>query len=282
MPPARYLAWAYPLLFVGLHTASADDSQITVRMNSGRLFTGAVDQRTDPARLWLRITAGPLVIVRPLDWNSIASAQRGGQMIDLAVLRAEAPAPIRSWADEQRDRVTSSPPTSTLDGAGLAAPDPREAPQIVGSLQIDVCAANWDADVEVDGLIVQVSPIAHDGLLTAVGGTLNVELVGQQMGAVWDRQSFPNLGRWTRSVCVEDFGPAGASYKLPFQAVNPEFDLDVSSIGMVHARLAVPGQGVFDASQASVRIRPYSSVRDRMQQRQGTRSLPQERTGRGA
>jgi hypothetical protein len=148
-------------------------------------------------------------------------------------------------------------------------------------VRIDAYVANWDQDVEVDGLVVHVFPLDCDGLVTPVDGTLNVTLVGQQLGAVRDREPFPHLGQWTRAVCLEDFGPAGAVYRLPFQAVHPEFDLRVSSGALAHARLIVPGSGTFEDSQATLRIRPYSAFRDHLQQRRGTRFLPVERTGRG-
>jgi len=77
-----------------------------------------------------------------------------------------------------------------------------------------------------------------------------------------------------------EMGPNGVVLRFPFQRSNPEFNQkwSVASVGMVHARLSVAGNGVFDDTASFTRIRPYSPVRDRMQQRQGRRFHPLERT----
>jgi len=76
-------------------------------------------------------------------------------------------------------------------------------------------------------------------------------------------------------------GPSGAVYRLPFQAVHPEFDTDWAAHGLVHVRLTVPGHGVFEASQEVVRIRAFSPIRDELEMSTGRRFFPIERTGRG-
>ena len=43
----------------------------------------------------------------------------------------------------------------------------------------------------------------------------------------------------------------------------------------------MPGQGVFAATESTVRIRPYSAVRDALERATGNRFLPQEKTGDG-
>ena len=78
-------------------------------------------------------------------------------------------------------------------------------------------------------------------------------------------------------MSAADFDPSGAVYRLAFQAVHPDFQFDLDPHGLVHARLSVPGDGAFEASQALVRIRAYSSVRDHVQQTTGSRFLPVER-----
>ena len=69
-------------------------------------------------------------------------------------------------------------------------------------------------------------------------------------------------------------------FKFPFQGVQPEFDLNVGPYGLVHARLSIPGNGSYETSQALVRIRPYSSVRDQSQQINGNRFFDVERVDR--
>lgn len=119
------------------------------------------------------------------------------------------------------------------------------------------------------------------GNLVPVSGTLEVELIGERRGPAMITQDFPLLARWVQQVRPEDLGPSGAVYPLAFQAIHPEFNRDVGSQGLVHARLSVPGQGTFEATASMVRIRPCSSLRDHLQQLQGSRFSPYERTERG-
>ena len=73
----------------------------------------------------------------------------------------------------------------------------------------------------------------------------------------------------------------GLVLKLPFQGTHPEFDREIDPFGVVHVRMTIAGHGVFEASSAMVRLRPYSSPRDNQQQLRGRRFFYQETTGRG-
>ena len=140
---------------------------------------------------------------------------------------------------------------------------------------------NWDSDVEADGLVVHLRPLDASGDVVPVQGTLEVTLIGWRWGRTHSRQAPVRLARWTRSVEPADLGPFGVEHRLPFQAVHPEFDLGWAPQGTVHARLSAPGQGVFDATESTVRIRPYSAIRDHLEYVSGARFFPGERTGRG-
>ena len=91
---------------------------------------------------------------------------------------------------------------------------------------------------------------------------------------------FPELARWTQVVAAGDFTDGVAAYRLPFQALHPDFNVDLGSLGLVHARLSVPGQGVFEATTGATPIRQFNPVRDRLQQQVGQRFWPIERTDR--
>jgi hypothetical protein len=65
---------------------------------------------------------------------------------------------------------------------------------------------------------------------------------------------------------------------LAFQDVNPEFGKNLGPHGAIHATLSVPGQGTFEAT-GDTRIRPYSLIRDRLQQTTGRRFFPEETVG---
>jgi hypothetical protein len=80
----------------------------------------------------------------------------------------------------------------------------------------------------------------------------------------------------------------GASYRLRFYpGFHPEFEHWMAWRGAVHACLAVPGQGTFEATDDMAIIRPWSTVREHLQQvtRQGYfpgyRYFPNERTDDG-
>ncbi len=139
----------------------------------------------------------------------------------------------------------------------------------------------WGPGVDADGLVVEVSPLDEQGEIVPVQGTVEAELIGQGAG-VNAGGGFATLGHWVESVWPGDFGYRGARCRLPFQAVQPEFDLRWAAKGMVHVRLSVPGEGVFEATDAVTRIRPASEFRDNYQETTGRRFFPNERTSRSA
>ena len=178
----------------------------------------------------------------------------------------------------------SEPTTSTRSAPRSASittmgPRPQET-RCVRSLAVDAWVSNWDSDVEVDGLVVEVRPLDAHGAVVPVHGVLEVKLIGWPIDITTAGQPPVRLGRWTQLVRPAELGSLGGRYRLPFQSVHPEFNLQWASYGAVCARLSVPGQGVFEATQSSVRIRPYSAVRDHLQQVTGQRFFRVERTGR--
>jgi hypothetical protein len=134
-------------------------------------------------------------------------------------------------------------------------------------------------------LILDVLPISADGYLTPTSGTVEVELFAPQKRSfslvpLSGGDTLERVERWTKRVDLADFSVNGARLKLPFGAVHPEFDLDWIGVGLVHVRLVVPGDGVFDDSLDGLRIRPYAPLRDRHEMQTGRRFLPTERVGR--
>jgi hypothetical protein len=79
------------------------------------------------------------------------------------------------------------------------------------------------------------------------------------------------------AITPEHFTSAGAVCQIAFQAVHPEFDLDLRAHGVVHARFSVPGEGVFEAS-TETRLRGYSALRDQLQLQTGRRFFAGEYT----
>lgn len=261
---------------------------VTVRLADGRLFSAAVDAESDQRQLILRWQRGGIVITRGFPWSQVAEASSGGVALSAAQLQ-EAVA---------RARQAQAPPLAKVDSRGWLVlprhPDTAEAatrasaqpaatapPRRVQSLSIEASLASWGPGVAPVGLLLSVVPLDDHGEVVPVEGTIEVDLTAERVGA--DRPAYPfqPLGHWTQWVRAGDFGPNGATVKLPFEGVPPEFDPRLGAWGNVHARLSVPGQGVFEASQSTTRIRPYSPVRDRLEQATLSRYFPNETTADG-
>ncbi len=259
---------------------------VSVQVSSGRSFFGDVDGRTDATELWLRSGDKSLSIVRPIDWDSVrevvvgrrtVSGREFGEFIkSLGPQAADPPRPalgrrIVMRGDEGRGSAGRS---STSEDRG-----PRLGRR-VASLAIDAWTANWDADAEVDGLIVEVTPCDAEGVLVPVWGTLEVRLSAQRRAGGKYPEPFDMRQRWTEQVRPSDFGrgAAAARYRLGFtpSASNPEFDGAVARYGAVVVELSVPGQGTYSATASSVRLRPPSPVRDALERATGERFFPGE------
>jgi hypothetical protein len=263
-------------------------NRIVVEVAGGRKFIGQVDPHTDQTRLWLRRQQGSAVVLRPLAWQRVVRVQIAGAELSgeelLAIVKelrptASPPAPppggmteiVLSGAVGPREAVAA-----TNMGSLALSETPR-----VCSLAIEATTARWNANVEADGLLVRVYPLAAAGGVVPVRGSLEIEWIGRRTDVIQPEASFCRLGHWTVQVSERDFGLDGAVYRLPFQSVHPEFDLAVALYGAVHARLSVPGQGTFEATASMVRGRPASVVRDQLQRATGHRFFPQETTGDG-
>ena len=164
--------------------------------------------------------------------------------------------------------------------------DPRPGPP--ATLRIEAATGNWDRDVEADGLLLNVIIEDAEGQLVPAAGTLTVELIGQPLspggvmgpGGVTRLQAYPILANWVRLVVPEQVGTDGYSFRLEFQALHPDFNLQVGIAGMVHAKLFVPGTGTFDASTSTIALRQLNPLSDQWQMQQQGRFFPQEQTGR--
>jgi len=269
--------------------AQQPGEEISVELSSGRTFRARLDARTDARQLWLRWQQESAVVLRPIRWDRVVRARVAEQELSGESLREV----VSRWQQQQPAGAPHAatekrlPDQRPLPSAGWASAESiaawQQRPQAppVHCLAVDAVVANWDADVEADGLLLYVCPLDAHGQLVPARGTLSVELTGLRIGVVKRAQPFGRLGHWTRQVRREDFGPRGAVLRLPFQSVHPDFDLEYGSHGAVHARLSVPGQGTFETTASTVRIRRYSAIRDQLQQVTGRRFFPHEHTAAG-
>ena len=257
----------------GAPTLSAADL-LRVELKSGRVYHAEVDARTGDERLWLRFGSGGAFLLRGVAWDRVARAEHNGEALSADELRRLVP--------EIATRTPERVPAKTVV---VEAPRTSAAETRISSVQFDAFLANWDGDVEADGLIVRLVPIAEEGQLAPVEGTLDVDLVvvrRRDFNAMPDGRgrSFDRIGRWTVAVSAAEIGTSGATIRLPFQAIHPEFDTTTSPYGLVHLRYSAPGHGVFEASQDVVRIRPFAPLRDQREQSGQSRFLDGERLGR--
>jgi len=189
-------------------------------------------------------------------------------------------------AEETEDAGGPTPPPSCPIPDAGGQPKTREnilsesASRRTAYLVLDAWLGQWDADAEPDGLVVEITPCDATGRPTPVHGMLEVTLVIPPRGATGALDQKSHRQRWVQRVRPDDFSPAtgSAQYRLPFGSAqnNPEWNLDLAGYGAVSAQLSVPGQGSFSATAGCVRVRPFSPVRDRLQQSTGRRFFPWE------
>lgn len=270
----------------GLGSVAAAE-RMTVVFKTGRSVKVQLDPRTDEAKLWLEFGSGRTHVTRSVGWDEVASIYSGDQTLSPEAVRQMAQTQIVHPEKGARSPMplSENPRPDTNDSRNDPLPtwNVMTRPRLQ-AVRFDAVLANWDADVEMDGLLVQVQPLSWIGQPMNVCGILNVELWSmkriQQDSAPHSRgRSLEVVGRWSTSIRTssDDTDPW---IQLPFQARHPEFDFNWSSMGLVHLELVVPGQGVFHHTEDGIRIRPFAPLRDALQRQTGERFLPTELTGR--
>lgn len=279
------------------------ESQIVVRLASGREFRAEVSPQTDNDRLWLSFRSGSAELLRPIHWDAVASANVDGQELTSAELRDRVLSGAHaSLVSLQQEDAVEQPAEELPAPAPLSNADEAHEFLFGGpttqNVQFDAYVVNWDGDVETDGLLINVRPLDETGRVVPVKGHLEAELFVEKSVSYRNAPRFggstaayrrgltrpagriDRAGRWVRQVTPVDIAADGAWYKLPFQATHPDFDAAVENNGLVHVRLVVPGCGVYDASLDVTRLRAYSPIRNTLQRIDGGRFFASERTGR--
>jgi hypothetical protein len=270
---------------------------VTVTLVDNSTVTAVADAATDDQFLALRSSAPGIFIRRYIPWHDIAAADIGEQALTSDTLKkhlktlmlaggtqslADISHALTMRSDTQSDHFVGA----ANPAVGLPLPsDPVR--NRVTSLEIIATAANWDRDVAFDGVRVFVRPLNAVGEIIPVNGYITLKLFGQRflpVGSVRDNRQvdvFPPLENWSRRVRKQDFGFQGAVYQFAYRRTNPEFVHNLSSIGLTHASLSVPGQGVFRTSDGMTEIRDFSPYREQHEQLTGTRFLPAENVSGG-
>ena len=253
-----------------------EDGAVSVELKGGVRLLGVVDARTDDRELWLCFAMGQISLSRSVRWNEIRRATVQGAILSGQAFKKLA-LDMRSAAGGEIARGGGMQP-SAVEARRITVVASQAPPLQIRALRIEARLANWDADVEDDGLELRIEPLGDFGEIVPVDGLLNVRLAGVLRRLERQRRHFPEIGHWAQRVRAADFGTDGAIYRLAFQNVHPEFDLDYGSSGQLHAQLSVAGQGNFEAA-VPVRMRAPNRVRDQLELRERRRFFPFERTG---
>jgi hypothetical protein len=269
---------------------SQQPATVLVELNSGRKLEGFIDARSTDVQLVMRFERGGASLSRQLSWSEVRSVELQGKEITRDELRRrylELATKMKASPERARQHRSEASPSDLQQPADLLAttPQPPLPPARVTSLSFDALLANWDADVEADGLVIYLQPLDSWQQMSAASGTLEVELYTIQARVFHHApynggRSIEPIIRWTQVVNLSDYTSRGAQLKLPFQAAHPEFDDTLGAYGLVHVKFSVPGSGVFEQTMDGVRIRPWSPLRDYLQLDTGRRFLPNETTGR--
>ena len=285
-------------------TGRAGEPQLVIDVASGRQFRGTLDSDSTSDQLVLRSDQAGITLRRPIRWERVVGATVDGAPIEVAALRARVQAGIPAGVpagfrvqEGNRGQETGDRGGTLLRRIEMRGPARTDAaaseeaaseePPKVAMVAFDPSIANWDADVETDGVLINVVPLDINQRLVPVSGTLEVELFAPQrrtldLAPQSGGDTLELVERWTRAITPDDFGPSGVRLRLPFGAITPELQPNWTAwhYGLVHARLAIPGQGVFEDSRDGVRIRPFAPNRDRLEMKTGQRFLSTENLGR--
>ena len=116
-------------------------------------------------------------------------------------------------------------------------------------ISFDAFIANWDGDVETDGLIVDLLPLDNYGNLVRAGGVAQIELFASQRRTMQHAprsggDTFERVERWTQAIEPAQIGPSGVRLRLPFGQIHPELDPDwlAYNYGLVHVQFVFSGR----------------------------------------
>ena len=287
MPFHCRILFAFFLLLLFGGGATLPATEVEVQLASGRSFVGKIDPRTDQDKLWLRAEAMATAILRPIRWTAVQSVTVGGISVQPAEFKQQAAANATEFKPQFAASATTNEPTHTsADRATqlLGLQKQRALTQdgmdgSIRSLNIDAQLANLDADSQADGLRVRLFAQNAQGQLLPPTGVVTVEVYGfQKVG--YDARPHgrgERLTKLTRHVVkLSDANlraDGTAVVAIPF---SHNLGTDVYALGLVHAELVIPGQGVFEASRDAVRIQPFAPTRDALQRKGESRLLATE------
>jgi len=270
---------------------------LTVTFADGSTVTSIADAETDDQFLTLRSSTAGIFIRRFVPWDHVATADTGEEILNSSALKnylknSQLDTGPQSLAEIGHSIVTNSDRRSNhLVSVATPAAAPVVGQQAwsdsvrsrVTSLEFSAIAANWDRDAPFDGMRVLVRPLNIVGEVVPVNGYIRVKLFGQRhlpVGSVRRNHTadvYPTLENWSCRVRKQDFSIDGATYRFSYRRAKPDSADNLSSIGLTHASLSIPGLGVFRASGGMTNLRSDSRYRNWHQRLTDQRFLPGER-----
>lgn len=225
---------------------------VELQLFDGRKPGGRVTE-VDATHIWLETSAAGISLRSGFPRHNIAAVhvcdEKSGNITPTAGLRPSLPA--LSPAD-----VTGLPLPSVP-----ALPRTEPAPvrnQRVANLQVSGYITSWDADADVDGVLLAVNCLDVQGRPTAADGLLEVHLSGRQPAGRLGKLRASDrvrLESWTIRVRPGDFAQGFATYRLEFRKSKPEDRLQLTPVGTLQAKVSVTGQGVFQSQPTDLLLR---------------------------
>lgn len=239
---------------------------VRLELSDGRFMEGRLDDATDSRYLWLRRDAERIVLANSYRWDEIARVIVDGKEVETEDLLASASKYATSWPDSFLFVEYEGAQTRRAHASLAPA---RERPRAV-ACSFAATLANWDRDIEPDGYEIAVTVTDQYGYPVAVRGTLSATLIGERVSRAGDRPIRGELERWSERISPRQFDAGPAILRLPFRQLRPELDLEVEPWAVLQIEVGAFGDGRF-ASSATVPIREYNPLRDRLQQQTGSR-----------
>jgi hypothetical protein len=258
------------------------EESISIELKDGRTVTGMLDRQTDVQRLWLRMEEAGIQLASGYAWPEIERIFHEQRPITAEELQRLTP---RLATSGKLPHEIALFPASFVPSASMPTMLDRAQEASAGrlvSLQIQARLGQWNADALSDGLWVSIYPLNAQGELTPVSGQVELTLLGEVDPAraarsELGRPGFQELSRHHVLVRPSDFARGPAVVQFPFHRFHPDLQRDIAPQAVLHARLGVSGQGVFEATAADVALRPLSRMRDQLQLHTGSRFFPVER-----
>ena len=224
------LTFGYFLPVTVLADSNADvKSKVTVYVSAGKRVKGHVDARSSEESLFVRFGSGRSTILRRITWRNFESAERNGQQLSKQQL-LELAATVRDEAQLTGESQTAvNENQERFHQAGRAQAAPSILIPLVTHIQSDVAVANWDADAEVDGLLIHLRPMAVDWHVVPVAGSVTVTLSAKRHAPFHDVPHGRGevrrvVKQWRVRVDPLHVTSEGAPIQLPFDVVNPATD----------------------------------------------------------